>query len=246
MLSKMGRDSEVQPRTTENDPTKIHPIVRFWVREWRVVKTASFWIAILLIGTLIYKSAELLYAAQIKALEATIKTTETDRDSFRQKWDDEKKALDAEKTSAGTASKIDSPTQCFLKLLSIQVLADDNSVSSYDIPFRIEALVDNANYSFPSSLVFLKGRNIMYLDDVVPLPVGESKFNVRFVAIIPKTPRSRSPATNVLQSVSSESKSFSVAGLPSREVARVSMPDAAPPQDSPPAIIEITYEIFKR
>jgi hypothetical protein len=141
-------------------------------------------------------------------------------------------------------------TQWHLKLNSVRVIPNGNSQNVFEIPFRIEVLVNNVNFSSPSGLIFFKGDKTMAIDDKIPLPVNESKFEVRFASLTSKellmrNPRLRVWATNVLDSISSTITTWNLKDLPAIGHATVPMPISLSGQDQPPAIIEIDYEISK-
>lgn len=80
------------PESTES-ATKIHPVVEFIHKEWRVIKSPSFWIAVGIIAIGIFWLEERHYNGTLAEKGAMIQRAETDRDSYKVNWDESKQEV---------------------------------------------------------------------------------------------------------------------------------------------------------
>ena len=79
------------PPKQSGDATKIHPIVEFFHKEWRVVKSPSFWISVGIVTIGLFWVFAWHYSGAIAEKDSTIQRMETDRDSYKDKFDDSQK-----------------------------------------------------------------------------------------------------------------------------------------------------------
>jgi len=77
------------PESTES-AANIHPVVAFIHKEWRVIKSPSFWIAVGIIAIGIFWLEERYYSGTLAEKDAMIRRAETDRDSYKGNWDESK------------------------------------------------------------------------------------------------------------------------------------------------------------
>ena len=119
-----------------------------------------------------------------------------------------------------------------------------------EVPFRIMALVNDCEYSFPIDQMYWKPTSPSNANQTVPLPVENEKFIVKFSAITPREPvsfyRRLRPEwiTNINTGLSPHSKSLLIKSLPKEIADTISLPVSDnETNDHNIGYIDITYEI---
>jgi hypothetical protein len=75
--------AEEEQTPLRSQPESIHPAVSFWQREWRVIKSWSFWIAVALVGIGLFFVMQWHYSIVLAEKDATMVALAADRDHYK-------------------------------------------------------------------------------------------------------------------------------------------------------------------
>ena len=170
----------------------------------------------------------------------------TDRQVFSMKT----QIADLQSETNGFAKEISNlrylENRWYLRIQKVEVVSLPPNYNQFTRPFRIQAVVNSQNYSFPTETLFWRGRGGGNdVNDAIPLPAEREQYMVKFLLVTSGSSIFASrgvPLTNVVSMQSAEMGRFEVTNLPAKAISEIGISE---PQygDAAIAVVRIDYEI---